>query len=31
MLIGGGVLQRISSHGDVPGIDEIMARVPFLK
>ena len=31
MLVGGGVLQRISSHGDVPSIEEVMAKVPFLR
>jgi len=30
-LIGGGVFQRISSGGEVPGIEEVMAKVPFLK
>jgi len=30
-LIGGGVFQRISSHGDVPSIEEVMAKVPFLR
>jgi len=30
-LIGGGVLQRIASHGEMPGIEEVMAKVPFLK
>jgi hypothetical protein len=30
-LIGGGVFQRISSHGEVPSIEEVMAKVPFLK
>jgi hypothetical protein len=30
-LAGGGVFQRISTHGDVPGIEEMLAKVPFLK
>jgi hypothetical protein len=30
-LVGGGVFQRISTHGDVPGIEEVLARMPFLK
>ena len=30
-LVGGGMFQRISSHGDVPSIEEVMAKVPFLK
>ena len=30
-LTGGGVLHRMSSHGDVPSIEEVMAKVPFLK
>ena len=31
VLIGGGVFHRISSHGDVPSFEEVMAKVPFLK
>ena len=31
MLIGGGVSLRFSNGGEVPGIDEVMAKVPFLK
>src|SRR5262245_39041919 len=30
-LIGGGVFQRISTHGEVPTMEEVMAKVPFLK
>ena len=30
-LIGGGVSLRYSHGGEVPGIDEVMAKVPFLK
>ena len=30
-LVGGGVFQRISSHGEVPSIEEVMAKVPFLR
>jgi hypothetical protein len=30
-LIGGGLLQRISAHGEVPSLEEVMAKVPFLR
>jgi class 3 adenylate cyclase len=30
-LIAGGVSLRISSQDDLPGIEEVMAKVPFLK
>jgi class 3 adenylate cyclase len=30
-LIGGSAFQRISTHGEVPTIEEVMAKVPFLK
>src|SRR5262249_7662209 len=30
-LIGGGASLRLSNGGEVPGIDEVMAKVPFLK
>jgi hypothetical protein len=30
-LVAGGVSLRVSSQGDVPSIEEVMAKVPFLK
>ena len=30
-LIGGGVFERISTRGDVPAIEEMLAKVPFLR
>ncbi|OAI51080.1 hypothetical protein AYO46_01870 [Betaproteobacteria bacterium SCGC AG-212-J23] len=30
-LVAGGVSSRVSSLGDVPSIEEVMAKVPFLK
>jgi len=30
-LVAGGVSLRVSSHGDVPTIEEVMAKVPFLR
>jgi len=30
-LVAGGVASRVSSLGDVPSIEEVMAKVPFLK
>jgi len=30
-LIGGGVSLRLTNGGEVPGIEEVMAKVPFLK
>lgn len=30
-LIGGGLTFRISQGGEVPGIEEVMAKVPFLR
>jgi hypothetical protein len=30
-LVAGGVSLRVSTQGDVPSIEEVMAKVPFLK
>jgi hypothetical protein len=30
-LVAGGVSLRVSTQGDVPTIEEVMAKVPFLR